>query len=1046
MRSLNSALCGVVLLLAILASSIHAQSWQELLAKADSLTKVAQYDTALVLAKQALAITEREYGKEDTCVAKVLNVIGDVYYRHGMLNEVEPFWKRTLNICEKILGPDHLKVAASLINLGVLYVDQGRYAEAEPLYLRALQIREKALGAEHPDVAASLSNLALLYVDQGRYADAEPLSLRALQIMEKALGAEHLYVAKCLNNLANLYVKQGRYADAEPLYLRVLQIREKALGEEHPVVAMTLNNLALLYGNQGRYAEAEPLSLRALQIREKALGANHPDVASSLNVLADLYFNQVRFADAEPLYLRALQIREKALGANHPYVATTLNNLANLYDNQGRYAEAEPLFRRALQIMEKALGAEHPHVAGSLINLASLYRDQGRYADAEPLFLRALQIMEKALGAEHPDVAASLYNLAELYDCQGHYKDAEPFYHRALAISEKALGPEHPDVARSLYGIAFDAQQRGQFAAAETVESRAWNIRRKSFHDGAAVLAERSALEYSQFLEQESAHYLSILLDAPGGQTKNVKELADVIVSSKSQISDGILTRNCLLVSESDSTTIRLSDALRSARFTLSKLFTDGPGEDSVEVYRRKLDNATKEKERLEADLARRSTSFRKDQELWDAKSDEVMAALPQGAALVEFVRYDHRISSKEHEPRYLVMVISSGGARSVFPLGAAAATDTAVTTFRDYFQHPDMMDAAGYTQAVQDVYKLVWQPFASLLEGANTVFIAPDGDLNMVSFAGLMDENGKFLIEKYPIHYLSTGRDLIRLKDKPPSGTGLLAMGDPDYDLSFQNGSVVSSTIANINLPSLMSFRNLRSGCQALKDLKVSRLPGTRTEVDAVSGRWKSVGSESVLSYLGNEATEENLKQNAPGKRVIHLATHGYYISEECQPKQAVRDLSGQSAGDVGENPLLLSGFLLAGANHHEDADEAKREDGIVTAEDVAGLNLQGTDLVVLSSCESGLGTVKSGEGVYGLRRAFQMAGARTVISALWPIDDKATAEFMGQLFSAKDETLPQTMQRISLSRLASLRAQGKSDHPFYWAAFVATGDWKTH
>jgi CHAT domain-containing protein/tetratricopeptide (TPR) repeat protein len=1033
---------SVMLIGATIVSTAHAQTWQELLAKADLLTKAAKYDSAIVFAQQALEITEREYGKEDTCVPRVLQKIGGIFFYQGKYPDAEPYWKRALEIREKVLGPEHPDVAKSLNNLAILYSIQGRYAEEELLVKRALQICEKAFGPEHPDVALSVNNLGSLYRHQGCYAKAEPLYTRALQIWEKALGAEHPNVATCLSNLAILYWEQGRYTEEEPLVKRTIQIREKTQGADHPDVAREVNNLANLYKDQGRYADAEPLYLRALKIFEKALGADHPDVARSVNNLASLYRLQGRYTEEEPLVKRALQICEKAFGPEHPDVARYVNNLASLYRHQGRYADAEPLYLRALQILEKALGAEHPDVAHSLSSLANLYQTQGRYADAEPLYLRALQIREKALGAEHPDVADGLNNLANLYQDQGRYTDAEPLYLRALRIQEKVLGPEHPEVATSLSNLADLYGAQGQYAEATELESRAWSIQRGNMWDNGSVLAERNALEYSQFLIKETARYLSILLDAPGGQTADNEKITHVVLSSKGQVTDEILARNRSLVTESDSAAIKLSDTLRFARFALSKLYVDGLGKDRVDVYRGKLEKATKEKERLEVELARSSSRFQREQELWDANALIVTAALPTSAVLVEFMRYDHRTESKNQdvEPRYLALVISGSGARSVFPLGAASDMDTAVYWYRQQFRNVQNLEKATYTTVAGNLYRLAWRPFEALLENASTVFVAPDGNLNLVSFAGLKDDNGKYLIEKYPIQYLSTGRDLLRLKDKTPSGTGLLAMGDPDFDLSYG-----MSTVAAIGT-AILAGLNLRSSCEALNRLNVPRLPNTRKEVESVAASWRMTGA-TAAAYFGSDATEENFKQNAPGKRIIHLATHGFYISDECQKKlNTLGGFGTQDGGYVGENPLLLSGLLLAGANkHNEGANEAKREDGIVTAEEVAGMNLRGTDLVVLSACETGLGTVRSGEGVYGLRRAFQMAGARTVISALWPIDDKATAEFMGQLFSAQNETMPQTVRRIALSRISALRLQGKSDHPFFWAAFVATGDWKT-
>jgi CHAT domain-containing protein/Tfp pilus assembly protein PilF len=1043
MKLISCLVICMILIGSAIVGSARAEMWRALLAKADSLQKIAQFDSALVVAKQALEITERQYGQKDTSVMQALNIVGMTYYYLGISSEAESYYTRALGISEELLGPDNLSTGDLLCSLAYVRVQQGRYADAETLLKRALPIYEESLGVDDLEVAQSLNDLAVVCEEQGRHAEAEGLYRRALRIREKSLGEQHPAVAAALNGLALAYYEQGRFVEAEPLCVRALQIRENVLGVYHPDIATSLNSLARIFDEQGRYADVEPLLQRALQIWEMARGADHPDVANALNNLAKLYTEQGRLADAEPLFRRSLQISEKTLGAEHPYLVIPLSNLAALLHLQARYNEAEPLYQRARMIGEKTLGIMNPRVAVTLSNLAKLDCDQGRYADAEQLFQRALQIGEKSQGADHPTVAATLFNLAGLYDREGRHANAASLYQQALHIRQKTLGMGHPDVAASLTGIALNAWQRGQYAAAEVAESRAWEIRRQNFHDGGAVLAERNALEYSQFLISARAIYLSFLLESPGNQNGNSDAISKVVMCSKGQVSDAILARIPALAQEAGTDVKSLADTLTWARFALSKLYVDGPGEDNMQVYRRKLEAAVQKKESLEAELARRSASFSRKQELWDVDASKVSEVLPFGAALIEFMKYNHRIDDDSTGARYLVIILKSEGNPQVFPLGAASAIDTAVWYYRQQFRDLHNLDDSAYATASANLYGLVWRPFAALIEGSSTVFIAPDGNLNLVSFAGLKDDNGKYLIEDYPVHYLSTGRDLIRLQDNPAPGRGLLAMGDPDYDLSFQptTGEKIRAGVT-----ALLTVMNLRSSCEELSKLHVASLPGTRTEITAVSNQWVQNHTEPFVTYFGSDATEEQFKQNAPGKRVIHLATHGLYIGEECIPK-LTRHGFKESGGYMGENPLLQCGFLLAGANRHgEGAREANREDGIVTAEDVAGLNLQGTDLVVLSSCESGLGAVKSGEGVYGLRRAFQMAGARTVISALWPIDDKATADFMGQLFAAKNESMHQTLQRIALNRLSVLRAQGKSDHPFYWAAFVATGDWKMH
>ncbi|MEO8168049.1 MAG: CHAT domain-containing protein, partial [bacterium] len=327
------------------------------------------------------------------------------------------------------------------------------------------------------------------------------------------------------------------------------------------------------------------------------------------------------------------------------------------------------------------------------------------------------------------------------------------------------------------------------------------------------------------------------------------------------------------------------------------------------------------------------------------------------------------------------------------------------------------------------------------------TLFIAPDGALNLISFAGLMDPKGKYLIENHPIHYLSAGRDLIRIsQDSSASGTGLLALGDPDYDATAGQRLLKGREFAlNTTQSEVATTRNVRSSCEALSEMKVSRLPNTKAEVENIAGYFPS----SDL-FEGRSASEENFKKNAPGRKAIHIATHGYFISGECQEK-----LNKNSDTFVGENPLLQSGLLLAGANlHGSDIKNNEAEDGIVTALEVSAMDLRGVDLVVLSACETGLGKVKQGEGVYGLCRAFQLAGAKTVVSSLWQVPDRETTKMMIQIYermsdlrkkhSGHSETYPQLMQQVILKRIAELRDRGRPTHPYTWGGFIATGDWR--
>jgi CHAT domain-containing protein len=271
--------------------------------------------------------------------------------------------------------------------------------------------------------------------------------------------------------------------------------------------------------------------------------------------------------------------------------------------------------------------------------------------------------------------------------------------------------------------------------------------------------------------------------------------------------------------------------------------------------------------------------------------------------------------------------------------------------------------------------------------------------------------------------------------------------MGDPDFNASFTSRQPETATADYASVGSgYYALRNVRTGCGDLKEILLRPLPATRSEVEKIAAKWKESNREDIAVYFGSDATEDRFKAEAQGKRVIHLATHGYFLEGTCQPNVEIRGRRfSQGRSFIGENPLLLSGLFFAGANRHgEGADSAGTEDGILTAYEVSGMDLEGTDLVVLSACETSLGEVKEGEGIYGLRRAFQMAGARTVISALWPVSDKAMAEIMSRLYDSEGESLPRIMRRIQLARLRELRAANEVDHPYSWGAIMALGDWR--
>ncbi|WP_306819240.1 CHAT domain-containing tetratricopeptide repeat protein [Archangium lipolyticum] len=1014
---------------------------------ADSLNNLANiysdqglYAQAEPLHLRALAIWEAALGKNHPQVAYSLNNLGVIYKAQGLYAQAEQFHQRALAIREAALGKNHPHVADSLNNLGAIYKDQGLYAQAEQFHQRALAIREATLGKNHPSVAYSLSNLGLIYKDQGLYAQAEPFQQRALAIREATLGKNHPSVADSLSSLGAIYGYQGLYGQAEPLYQRALAIKEAALGKQHPDVAAALNSLANLYLNQGLYSRAEPLFERALSIWEAALGKQHPDVAVALNSLANLYLNQGLYSRAEPLFERALSIWEAALGKQHPNVAATLNNLANLYLNQGLYSRAEPLFERALSIWEAALGKQHPNVAATLNNLADLYREQGLYSRAEPLFERALSIWEAALGKQHPNVASALNNLADLYREQGLYSRAEPLFERALSIREAALGKQHADVAASLKGLARLRLIQKQRAQALPLLTRAFSISEQRLRREALDFSESRLASFLQLLRSEEDVLYSLLRAHPGDARLRRLALSSVLLRKGRSVEEVANTSRTIYLGlgEEDRSTF---ERLRGLRAQLATLSHQGPDSLSPADYQQRLQSLAAQGDALETQLARHSAPLRALTALPgpDQIVERVAAALPRDSALVEFVAYKDSPavprpgtpqSQLPSELRYLALVLLPNATIRTVDLGPAAAIDQAASTFRDALASSD----AAWQSPAQALYSLAFRPLRPLLGNVRHLFLSPDGQLNLVPFAALHNGKGP-LVDSFHFTYLTSGKDLLpRPQDIAPSRS-LVVLADPDFGASPSTAPVAQQQQPALALRSASTERFFSSLRADLAERTWVPLPGTRQEAEAI----QQLLPQAQL-FLGVEASKQRLL-TLPTPGVLHLATHGFFLEDSASASpEASRavvhsgGLSGDSSTQHLPDPLLRSGLILSGASAQQPHSP---DSSLVTALELAGLDLWGTELVVLSACETGRGDVKLGQGVYGLRRALISAGAETVVSSLWKVNDDTTRQLMQGYYRHLLAGEP----RVSALRAAMLELRQAHPHPYAWAPFIALG-----
>ena len=893
-----------------------------------------------------------------------------------------------------------------LIRKADAFEENGDYVRAAKNWEVILTIRENKLGKEHPKTAESLHNLGFLYDEQGRHQEAEKQLKRVIVIREKVLGLNHPRTAESYNHLAVNMSRQGRYQQAEKLYKRAIVIREKVLGLEHIDVAESYNDLAVNLTRYGRYQNAELFYIRALKLREKVLGLDHPLTASSVSSLAVLMSKQGRYQEAEKLYKRALFIRENVLGLDHhPDTARTINSLAVLMSKQGRYQEAEKLYKRALFIRENVLGPEHPSTARTLSNLAVLSKKQGRYQEAEPLYLRSLAIREKALGVENPSTAFSLNNLAGFYKTQGLYSKAEYLYLRALAIRMKALGHEHPQTIITLDNLARLYLLMGRFQ-----EARTFSVR---LNRGQARWLRRElplqprGLRMAQLAEQPQAIATTFAL------LHRDPASAELALEAR-------LNRQGLLAEIEQRQRLLAASSPQNKDLAQQIVGLDRQLATQTKITSGQREQLVKQRQMLEAELNRQLPNLVINPVTTDQVANALKVVAPDGL-LVEFQKYrvylGHQQGNKQWgKERYLALLLQPDGQIHTLKLGEAAVINSAV----DLALKSTVMNASDAEERWIKVSELVLKPLEPYLSHVRQLFLTPDGVLHRVPFAMLQVSGGAqplMLNEAFKLRILTTGRDLLNLQKPGVVGRGSIVMADPNYESKGRS----TTTTTTLSRTRGIGQRQYRSGELSANTVW---MPLSATAKEAVSLAQLLNIQEPIM---GNQATASfALKQISP--RIFHIATHGFF-----RPNQAAVDRHQ-------EDPMLRSGLVLAGANY-PDADPM--DDGYLTAAEATGMNLEGTELVTLSACQTGLGDLHTGEGVYGLQRALTVAGSRSTLLSLWSVDDEGTKAFMVSYYQrlidgeGRADALAATQKEFRQHPIAGWR------NPYIWAAFQLVGDW---
>ena len=1006
--------------------------------------EMGDYAASQLLNERALAILESAFGDEHVQLATVVGNLAALNAKQGNYDTAREGYERAITIQESSLGETHPALALLLNNLAQLEQQVGNYEAALPLYERAIAISERAHGENHPDIAVSLDNLAGLYLIQNQYDKVPPLQERALSIRKVSLGEAHPYVAISLSNIASFNVDRSNYEVAISLYEQAITILKATYGEEHPDVASTLNSLASVYLLQGNYLEALELQERVLLMRTTLLGEAHPEIATTLSGIAQLYTLQGDNETAALMYYRALEIQREAYGENHMSVAASLSNLGQIASAQGDYESALVLYEQSLSVLTSLFGEGHLMVATVTNNIALVQTQQGDYSSALSLHQKALSIREHLYGDNHPEVAASLNNLALLRSYQGDYKTALSLYNRALEIYQKIYGETHPLAAISQSNLSVLHWSAGEVAATVAALAKANAVEETLLSDVIVSASEKRGQHYINTLQGTTDLNVSFSLE-----NKNSSEAARLALTTVArrkgrilEVSSGISERMRSQLPPAAQSTL---DELITTRTQLANLYFGGLKNRTVEQYRAEIEQLESRAESLHEILSRASAIFRAETE--PVSLEKIRARLPENAALIEFVRYSpfnvEMPTDAWDDDRYAAYVLKPDGTVAVFDLGEVREIDQKTATFEK------ALATRGDVRAIaRELDSVLMEPIRTALDDETHLIISPDSQLNLIPFDALIDEGDRYLIESFQISYLNASRDLLKFSQESTAQQPPVVIADPNYDERSENLANSVATPAQ---------RSADASALYFKPL-----PGTATEADVLLALMPDA---SV--YTQKEATETVLKQvSAPS--ILHIATHGFFLPDvefvpdqspsapaslqdasQAQRSASLTVVSTEVPADVTEsnkeNPLLRSGLALAGINNRENIgeDEIFSEDGIFTALEASSLNLQGTQLVVLSACETGLGRVSVGEGVYGLRRAFVIAGAQSQLMSLWQVDDAGTSELMQVYYENLIEEKQGRSEALRNAQLEMMNT-GTYAHPYYWSSFIFSGDWQ--
>jgi CHAT domain-containing protein len=955
--------------------------------------------------------------------------------------EIENYYLEIVKYYRNKNGVNHKEYLSKLQQLAIVFYDKKDYNKAIDTINSVLRIYSKEYGEENSQYLVYLNTLAAFYKDNGNNNSLDSIN-QIIQDISYKIDVKNKDYFSIKEILCNLLNEKKKFKESEEILLDLIkQIKQMKPNNYTSYVF----KLAKFYKTQGRLTDAEILLNEIINLDKDKIGANSFYILS-LEFLAEVYRDLGLYDKSEPFFVKSLELIRTNEGERSDTYIAALHNYCTLMVFKDEQKKADSIMKQIIELVKELKGENSIDYAQHLDTYASILTDQGYLKTAIVRLNQALEIFNSVHYMEN-SVPATLNNLSLAYYKQKDFVNAYKYIQKSISATNNINGKYNYRSNPIYHNLALISEIQNDNSKSDSAWLESLDLNNYLI---ANYFPSLSDFEKEQFFKSISKFFEQFYSYAVKRYERNPKiksDLYDIILSVKGLLLESSQKVRNSIINSNDEDLKQTFKIWQNIRADISGHISKNNNENESKNIT--LDSLQNLSNSLEKELSRKSIPFSKEFDKKIIKRMNIVNNLNENEAAVEIIRFRGRNLNEFNDSVFYTLLLIKGNDKNntdliLLPNGNDLE-EKYYTKYNkmirdlgeDYRNGSKMWTDIYINNSLKDMYVNFWQKIQEKLVGVKTVYLSVDGVYNKINLNTLINpETGKYLAEELDLRIVTSTRDLVNrniIADNILSGNKSAELfGSPKFNLDSNEIQDISQKYA-VNKQSIENSNSNNKLSRGLSDtllrgLGYDELPGTKIEIEKISDILKSQGWNSKI-YIGKDATEEAVKSvNSP--KILHIATHGQFDRD---------NETSQEQKKLYENPLLKSKLILAGGENtrlklvNNESVDSGTEDGYLTAYEVMNMNLDNTELVVLSACETGLGEIRNGEGVYGLQRAFQVAGAKSLIMSLWKVPDAPTQELMLSFYSK----WLGGMDKREAFRQSQMELAKNYPNFFYWGAF---------